>query len=742
MPGRPSIWIHEDYYPDRGTDGDIRGFLVCYANVDQLKRLELEAGGREHRLRLVTDSVGSPIIHFDRNLKLRFANKPFGDWVGIAPDDLLGRRMQELIAGGTFADMDEHIDRAFSGAKVSFERRERKSTGELRWVRITLFPDRAVGGRVDGIFAVMTDIDDDVGIRDALRAQEVQLRLFADNIPGPIAYLDRASTYTFVNQAFANWVQLPQEQIYGRTPFEVLAPSVASFLRPVLERAHGGEHVEYERVDSPDGAEERWVHGRVAPDFDADGKLRGIYCTEYDIHDLKRTEQALAKREEQLRLFTDNIPDPVVYLDTERRYSFVNDAFLQLNGLDRAAVIGKTTAEVIGLEATTHETPYQDRAFAGETVSYERALVDASGRSRWIRGRMVPDHRIDGAIQGVYVVLHDITDLKVAQDTLAKRESQLRAVMDGVPAPVAYIDRAERCQYVNRALLQYFGVAAEEVATLRLRDVIGSQFFESAQAKIARALEGESAEFDRLIPGANGAVAVDDDPRGPGLGAVRRRAGRVRADERHPRPEAGAGGAARLRIRAQAHHGQRAGARRLHRSRLPVPLPQPPQRGMARSEARRAQRPRGGRRRRRRALRADASAARARAAGRDGLGRATARATGRRGALGVGALRAEPRLRRTGHRHLRRAHGRARPEAERGRAAPRQLDALVAHQQHAARGARVGPRLPPRALVAAGGGDLRLARRGGARHADRRQPAAARRRPRRRRRAAEPADER
>jgi PAS domain S-box-containing protein len=70
VPGRPAIWIHVDYYPDRGTDGDVRGFLVCYANVDQLKRLELEAGGREHRLRLVTDSVGSPIIHFDRNLKL------------------------------------------------------------------------------------------------------------------------------------------------------------------------------------------------------------------------------------------------------------------------------------------------------------------------------------------------------------------------------------------------------------------------------------------------------------------------------------------------------------------------------------------------------------------------------------------------------------------------------------------------------------------------------------------------
>ena len=503
-PGRSLIWIREDYYPDRGADGEVRGFLVSYANVENLKRLELEAGGREHRLRLVTDSVGSPIIHFDRNLRLRFANKPFGDWIGMAPDDLLGRGVQELIAGGTFANMDEHIDRAFGGAKVSFERRERRATGEMRWVRITLFPDRAVGGRVDGIFAVMTDIDDDIAIRDALRAQEVQLRLFADNIPGPIAYLDRASTYTFVNQAFANWVRLPQDQIYGRTPFEVLAPDVASFLRPVLERAQGGEHVEYERVDSPPDGEQRWVHGRVAPDLDANGKLRGLYCTEYDIHDLKRTEQALEAREEQLRLFTDNIPDPVVYLDPNRRYVFVNDAFLQLYGLDRAAVIGRSVTEVIGLEAAAELIPYQDRALAGETSSYERALVDATGRSRWMRGRMVPDHRIDGAIQGIYVVLHDITDLKIAQDALAARESQLRAVMDGVPAPVAYIDRDERCQYVNRALLKYFGLAAEKVATLRLQDVIGSGIYETAQAKIACALDGESAAFDRLIPGANG----------------------------------------------------------------------------------------------------------------------------------------------------------------------------------------------------------------------------------------------
>ena len=75
---RNAFWIRVDYYPDRGPRGEIRGLLATYTDVDNIKRLELEAGEREHRLRVVTDSVGLPIFYFDRALRLRFANKPYG----------------------------------------------------------------------------------------------------------------------------------------------------------------------------------------------------------------------------------------------------------------------------------------------------------------------------------------------------------------------------------------------------------------------------------------------------------------------------------------------------------------------------------------------------------------------------------------------------------------------------------------------------------------------------------------
>src|SRR4029079_4256502 len=102
------------------------------------------------------------------------------------------------------------------------------------------------------------------------------------------------------------------------------------------------------------------------PDLDVSGTVRGLYCTEYDIHDLKLTEQALAAREEQLRLFTDNIPEPVVYLDENLRYVFVNESFLLLTGLERTSVIGRTSAEVTGAEDYEALEPFILRAVAGE----------------------------------------------------------------------------------------------------------------------------------------------------------------------------------------------------------------------------------------------------------------------------------------------------------------------------------------------------------------------------------------
>ena len=218
----------------------MRGFIVTYTDVDHLKRIEIESGMREHRLRLVADNAGSAIFYLDRALKIRFANQPFAEATNRGIDEMVGTAIKDVVPPDAWTGLQPHLERVFAGAKVTYERQEQMPSGEQRWIRVSLLPDRH-GGRVVGAFAVLTDIQGDMQVREAMRSQETQLRLFTDNIPGPIAYLDRALEITFVQSGVRELGGRAQDEIYGRTPHDVMPRDVSAFLRPILSRALAGE---------------------------------------------------------------------------------------------------------------------------------------------------------------------------------------------------------------------------------------------------------------------------------------------------------------------------------------------------------------------------------------------------------------------------------------------------------------------------------------------------------------------
>jgi diguanylate cyclase (GGDEF)-like protein/PAS domain S-box-containing protein len=104
--------------------------------------------------------------------------------------------------------------------------------------------------------------------------------------------------------------------------------------------------------------------------------------------------------------------------------------------------------------------------------------------------------RFDATIKGYYIVGHDITDLKQAQDALASRESQLRAIMDGVPAPVAYIDRDERLQFLNATFEAWTGVPVAQAIGRPLQQVIGRRRYGQCHAQLQQAMAGQRVEFE------------------------------------------------------------------------------------------------------------------------------------------------------------------------------------------------------------------------------------------------------
>lgn len=153
--------------------------------------------------------------------------------------------------------------------------------------------------------------------------------------------------------------------------------------------------------------------------------------------------------------------------EEEARFSFVSDRFLEICGLERAALEGVKVsqafhalhpddgAEFLRLEreAIRHRRPFRGQG---------RVLVN--GTTRWLRAESVPRSLPDGSTiwEGV---LTDVTEEEDARERLAAQELQLRRILDFLPVPIG-INRLEPPQeilFLNRAFLDTFGYAPEEL---------------------------------------------------------------------------------------------------------------------------------------------------------------------------------------------------------------------------------------------------------------------------------------
>jgi diguanylate cyclase (GGDEF)-like protein/PAS domain S-box-containing protein len=494
-------WVRAHYMPLR-EGAEVIAVMVVLVDVQELKDAEGALAQQRKQLQLVLDNIGVPMSYIDREWRFRFANQPGFDWVVPDASTAIGKSIEEMFDPATVAVIRPEIEAAFRGSKRTYERLAKMHDGTKRWVRVHLVPDVAPDGVVHGIYSLMIDVDQDHHMREALQQQEALLRTFSENIPGPIALVDAQYRYLFVNKYFERLRGKRSDELIGRTVPDVLGPEISKeFFEPFLERLRAGETCTYERMVGPPGAELRWHLVRLAPIMDADGAFNGYYIVASDIHDIKLAQQRLAAQEAQLRLYTDNIPDAVAYLDRERRILFANRHFAQQRGRTPEAIVGLTTPELMGPEMAHWIRERTQKVFdEGAEATYERVADMPDGSVRNYHVKAVPDFGEDGKVRGMYVVSHDITEVKQAQSRLAAREQDLRFFAENIPEAIVYIDLKLGCTFVNNVFLATRGFSREFALGKFPKDVYPPELVRELQPHIDRALTtSETSSYERQL---------------------------------------------------------------------------------------------------------------------------------------------------------------------------------------------------------------------------------------------------
>ena len=401
----------------------------------------------------LTDLLPVLVAYVDRDERYVFINKPYSEWIERPRAEMLGRTMREVLGEPAYAHRKPMIDAALKGERCFFAADyDHPARGPLA-LQLDYVPWTAPSdGEVKGIVILATDVTEQRASERALRESEARFRRIANSAPVLmwVTRLDR--TRDFVNDAYAEFIGLSQEEarvydwrqaMHPDDMERVIAESLAGeasekpFALEARFRRHDGEY--------------RWLRSVSSPRYGADGALTGFIGTASDITVAKEAELALkaevesrtaelAASESRFRAIFDTVLEVLVLLEPDGTIVQLNrkEAAWRSQHFDQA--VGRKIWQSPTIQAYPQHIPLLKKAVAeaakGGLFTTEVAMERAGHATAYLDISVQPVRDVDGRIAFLLFEARDITELRTIQEQL--RQSQKMEALGQLTGGIAH----------------------------------------------------------------------------------------------------------------------------------------------------------------------------------------------------------------------------------------------------------------------------------------------------------------
>ncbi len=169
--------------PRKDATGQVLGYYVVSNDIHDMKAAQAQLEDKERELRQVIDSIPTPMVYVDANLRYRYANYAFLDFVGKPAGEVIGRTVEEVLGTERFRELYPLLRRVIAGESVSFERHMTFADGRNRWLNVRLTPRMDGEGRFTGYYATTGDIHEQKTVEEELRRAHSALSAHFENTP-------------------------------------------------------------------------------------------------------------------------------------------------------------------------------------------------------------------------------------------------------------------------------------------------------------------------------------------------------------------------------------------------------------------------------------------------------------------------------------------------------------------------------------------------------------------------------
>jgi PAS domain S-box-containing protein len=94
----------------------------------------------------------------------------------------------------------------------------------------------------------------------------------------------------------------------------------------------------------------------------------------------------------------------------------------------------------------------------------------------------------------------NINERKVMEETLQRREREVRMIANNVPALFSYVDRDCTYCFVNKLYEEWFQMSRGEIIGRHMKQIIGKPAYETVKDRVAAALSGTKVTYEVEVP--------------------------------------------------------------------------------------------------------------------------------------------------------------------------------------------------------------------------------------------------
>lgn len=225
------------------------------------------------------------------------------------------------------------------------------------------------------------------------------------------------------------------------------------------------------RVQRADGSI-GWTLSHAVPILNNLGEIVEWFGTANDITWRKEAEEALNKAknkaEQQKRLYeaiTSSTPDLVYVFDLDYRFTYANEALLNMWGKTWDNAIGKKLLEN-GYEpwhAEMHEREIDQVVATRRSIRGEVSFPHATQGPRIYDYIFTPVINDRGEVEAVAGTTRDITDIRLSEMSLAESEARFRNMAEGTNIFISMSNEAGEAIYFNQTWREFTGKAMAEL---------------------------------------------------------------------------------------------------------------------------------------------------------------------------------------------------------------------------------------------------------------------------------------